>query len=80
MDKDYLTEKLNSLRNEMSHIWGGVFVIGGGAITILLTSSRSTLQVIFCIIGFLLAALFVNAYLAKRVNLVNTLNELKDGK
>lgn len=32
MDTSYLREKANCLRNEMNHIWGAIFIMGGGAI------------------------------------------------
>lgn len=80
MNNDYSVEKLNSIRNEMSHIWGGIFVTGGGAITIVLTMNWNILQITFCLLGLLLSLTFVNAYLTKRIDLVNTLDELKEEK
>lgn len=78
MDKDYLMEKLSALRNEMSHLWGGIFVTGGGASTIILAASKSLTQIIFCIIGFSLMLIFLNAYLSKRIAIEDILNKLKE--
>lgn len=32
MNDNYLREKANCLRNEMKHLWGAMFITGGGAI------------------------------------------------
>lgn len=37
MNNEYLSEKIGALKNEMSHIWGAVFVTGGGSITLATT-------------------------------------------
>ena len=29
------TEKLNSIRNEMTHLWTSFFIVGGGSFTLL---------------------------------------------
>ena len=39
--QDVIKERLNSIRNEMTHIWGTVFVIGGGSIALLMEHSYS---------------------------------------
>lgn len=80
MDKNYLMEKLSALRNEMSHLWGGIFVVGGGSSTLVLIANKSLAQIIFCIIGFLLMLIFFNAYLIKRVAIEDILNKLKEDK
>jgi len=80
MDRDYLMEKSSALRNEMSHIWGGAFVIGGGISTIVLTLNWNLVKILFCLIGFLFIIIFLNAYMIKRMDLVNTINKLKEGK
>jgi len=49
MDNDYIAEKLNSIRNEMSHLWGGAFVTGGGTFT-LLSTSLNNLKIAFVIL------------------------------
>lgn len=76
MNDIYMTEKLNSIRNEMSHLWGGIFITGGGAITIILTTGWTTLQITFCILGVLMSVLFINAYLIRKQELMNNLSEL----
>lgn len=80
MDDDYSTEKFNSIRNEMSHIWGGIFVTGGGAITIVLTMALNPLQITFSVLGFWLAITLLNAYITRRLELLTILNELQKEK
>ena len=76
--KEYLTETLNSLRNEMSHLWGAVFVTGGGAITLLTTGYKSE-KVIFIVFGLIFALIFMNAYMVRRNEVVDILNRIKRG-
>lgn len=64
-EKEYLVEKLNSIRNEMSHLWGAIFVIGGGTFTFAVTE-MTTLKTIFIALGIPLAILFINAYFFKK--------------
>lgn len=77
MDNDYLVEKIGAIKNEMSHIWGGVFVTGGGSIT-LATTGLNPLKWTFIILGVLLTILFINAYITKRIELMSSLKELKE--
>lgn len=78
MDKDYLTEKLNSIRNEMSHIWGGIFVLGGGVATLLSVAHWTTTNIILCLIGILLTVIFTNAYMIRKDELMNMLSEFNE--
>lgn len=32
---DYIREKLNSIRNEMNHIWSAMFLLGGSSLAVL---------------------------------------------
>lgn len=73
-----MMEKLSALRNEMSHLWGGIFVLGGGVSTIVLTANKGILQIFFCVVGILLVLVFANAYLAKRIAIESILNKLKE--
>ena len=36
MDELYNQELLSSIRNEMTHLWGSIFVVGGGSIVLLM--------------------------------------------
>lgn len=74
-DDNYMVEKLNSIRNEMSHLWGGIFITGGGAIT-LATTGYGNIKIVFIILGILMSSLFINAYFIRRGELLNILNEL----
>jgi hypothetical protein len=79
MNKDeYLIETLNSLRNEMSHIWGAVFVTGGGAITLFTTGYKGE-KVIFIVLGLFFAIIFMNAYMIRRKEVVAILKKIKRG-
>lgn len=77
MNNDYTLEKLNSIRNEMSHFWGGIFITGGGAFTIISTASLNSTKVIITILGVIMMLVFINAYIMRRTELLNILQELK---
>ena len=76
MKNKYLIEKLSSIRNEMSHLWGGSFVMGGGAITLAITSPN-ILKSALAILGLVMTVLFMNAYFLRKQEILNILNELK---
>lgn len=78
-EKEYLTEKLNSIRNEMSHIWGGIFVIGGGTFTLGLTTSYKDEKIILVLLGIFMTILFINAYMIRRDEIKDILKEIKKG-
>lgn len=77
MNKECLTEKIGAIKNEMSHIWGGAFVIGGGTITFIFTESNNY-KWIFILIGIYFTILFINAYFIRRQELMNYLKELEE--
>jgi hypothetical protein len=67
----YLKEVIGNLRNELTHVWGGAFIFGGGAMSLLWVES-SPLKWIFFIAGLLLALIFLNAYFIKHTSLKNS--------
>ena len=77
-EKEYLIETLNSLRNEMSHLWGAVFVTCGGAITLFTTGYRSE-KLMFIILGLVLAIMFINAYMIRRDEVKDILKKIRKG-
>lgn len=77
MSKECLIEKIGAIKNEMSHIWGAIFVTGGGAITLMFTEVNG-LKLTFIILGFLFAMLFTNAYVIRKQELMNYLKELEE--
>lgn len=78
-EKEYLAEKLNSIRNEMSHCWGAVFVIGGGTFTMGLTTSYKDGKIILVLLGALMTIMFINAYMIRRDEIKDILKEMKKG-
>ena len=71
-----ITERLNSIRNEMTHIWGAVFILGGGAITLLFANTKIS-DLFWGVVGLLAAIVLANTYFSRRVELQNMLNELE---
>jgi len=76
MSNDYTLEKLSSIRSEMSHFWGGIFITGGGASTIISTSLNDT-KVVIATLGVIMMLVFINAYIIRRTELLDILQELK---
>lgn len=74
-ENEYLVEKLNSIRNEMSHCWGAAFVTGGGVFTLAVTE-MNLLKLLFIVLGLPLTILFINAYFLRRRDLFYVLNKL----
>jgi len=73
---DWKKEKIGTLKNEMTHVWNAAFIIGGGSVALFLKGFGWTL--IPAIIGLAFASIFFNAYLIKRDELVDTINEMKE--
>ena len=70
------TEKLNSIRNEMTHLWTSFFIVGGGSFTLLF--NKPTFGVAgLAFIGLLFACIFFNAYIVRRTELLKLLNKLE---
>lgn len=70
-------EKLNCIRNEMTHLWGSVFILGGGSISLVLNSD-SFKEYFVSIIGAFTAIIFIRAYFMKRdetLRIIKTLGE-----
>lgn len=79
MNNESLIEKIGAIKNEMSHIWGGIFVIGGGSIT-LMFGEVNPLKMFFIVVGIFLTTLFINAYAIRRQELMNYLKKIEEGR
>lgn len=77
MEENYLKEKANCLRNEMNHVWTGMLVTGGGVIGFLIMQEKNLTIYILMVMGFLLALLFLNAYIIRRLELSETITNLR---
>lgn len=72
-------EKLSCIRNEMTHLWGSIFIVGGGSIALVMNNpSISTYVIGF--IGIIFAILFLNAYFVRRVEMFKMLESLEGEK
>ena len=80
MNNNYLTEKANCLRNEMNHLWGAMFITGGGAIGFSIVEVKTFLIYFYIILGFFWTIVFFNAYFVKRTELSKILGRLKEGE
>lgn len=78
MNENYLKEKANCLRNEMNHLWGGMFITGGGAIGFIIIHEKTFLIYFLMLMGFLLTLIFLNAYIVRRFELTGILHTLQN--
>lgn len=72
-------ERLNSIRNEMTHLWGSVFILGGGSVAFIVLNP-SPVKYFLGIIGIAVAMMLLNAYFIRRVELLNILKALEEEK
>ena len=70
MEEIFEVEKLNCIRNEMTHLWGSIFVTSGGVIALVL-SEFNILKLFFIIFGTLLSLVMINAYFIRRTEVMN---------
>lgn len=75
MNNNYITEKIGAIKNEMSHIWGAIFVTGGGTATFIFTD-LTPLKIAFIVLGIYLTVLFINAYIIRKNELMDYLEKL----
>lgn len=76
MENICTVERLNSIRNEMTHLWGGIFATTGGSIALFL--SEPTLEkTILGVIGLIFALIMSNAYLIRRNEIVRIIRNME---
>ncbi len=61
----------------MSHIWGGIFVTGGGIFTLAVTTF-TPLKLTLVILGLFLTILFINGYFLRRNELLYILRQMEE--
>ena len=69
-------EKLNCMRNEMTHLWGSVFLIAGGSVSALFTFS--TRGYVIGAVGIILALALLNAYFIRREETLRIVNSMEE--
>lgn len=77
MKDKVIAEKLNSIRNEMTHLWGSVFILGGGSIALFL-DTFSLKNWLLGFIGIILAILLFNTYFLRRVELQKMIKNMEE--
>ena len=78
MDNIFEVETLNCIRNEMTHLWGSIFITAGGTIALILESNKNPLVYLFIFAGFLFTLLLINAYFIRRTEVVKILKGLEE--
>lgn len=76
MNDNYLKEKANSIRNEMSHLWTAMFITGGGAIGFTVFENKNVMIIFYIVVGIILAIVCFNAYITRRNQLLNIVSYL----
>lgn len=73
----YYTEKLSAIKNETTHLWGAVFVTGGGAFAFLF-SGVNFINIFWGIISIIVTVIIINAYVIRRNEIIRILNLIKE--
>lgn len=76
-DKQRISEKLNCIRNEMTHLWGSVFLILGGSISIIFHNRNSEGYSIGAI-GIVIALVLAYAYFIRREETLRIINKIDE--
>ena len=77
MNNSQKIESLNSIRNEMSHLWGSAFVVGGGSLTFVIYEP-SPIKLILSCFGLLATIILMNTYIKRRTELLKLIGDLED--
>jgi len=72
-----ISEKLNCIRNEMTHLWGSVFLILGGSVSMVFYN-RSLLAYMIGGFGVFIAAMLAYAYFIRRDETLRIINKIED--
>lgn len=73
-----VSEKLNCIRNEMTHLWGSVFLILGGSISIIF-HNRNFEGYLIGAIGIAIALILAYAYFIRREETLRIINKIDEG-
>lgn len=73
----YTDRNLKILINEMNCLWGGIFITGGGSITLIFTNF-SYIKLLLCILGIILCFCFTMSYFDKRMECEQLVKYLND--
>jgi predicted membrane channel-forming protein YqfA (hemolysin III family) len=73
--ESYIKETIANLRNEMTHIWGAVFIIGGGTLSLFWTED-SVGKWVTIAMGIFFTLIFLNAYLIRVADVEKITNML----
>lgn len=79
MDKDSLKERINCLRNEMTHLWGTTFLFGGTSLMLLLRGI-SNIERAMGILGFIVAYVLFRAYFIRYNEIKRLINKMEENK
>ncbi len=74
-EEKQLSEKLNCIRNEMTHLWGSVFIIGGGSVSLIINSA-SFKEYFIGIVGIVISLVFAYAYFIRREETLRIVNKI----
>ena len=80
MSKSYLKEKASCLRNEMNHLWGAIFVTGGGSFGLSVVEYKTIWIYFLIFLGFIWAIIFINAYIVRGTELAKIIEQLRNGE
>ena len=76
MEKDGLNGRLSCVKNEMTHLWGTSFLMGGGAFSLMLTN-HSFIGYFWGTIGIIAATVFFRAYMIWRDETMKFVEQLR---
>ena len=78
MHNIFEVERLNCIRNEMTHLWGSACATAGGAVVLFLSSEANIFYYIMAIAGMLISIIMANAYFIRRNEVVKILKQLEE--
>lgn len=78
MDNIFEVEKLNCIKNEMTHLWGSACATAGGAVVLFLSNEANIFYYIIATAGILISIIMANAYFIRRNEIVKILRQLEE--
>ena len=80
MEDIFEVEKLNCIRNEMTHLWGTACATLGGSALLFVSSNANSSYYLIGTLGVIIALVLPNSYFVRRNEIMKILKKMENRK
>ena len=77
MEEIFESEKLNCIRNEMTHLWGTACATLGGSVLLFVSPNANSSYYLIGSIGIVIAIIMANSYFIRRNEILKILKKME---